>query len=265
MLLASFISGLAGEPGKQARYAAPCTVQEALRIAPTVEQAEKLEKRHGVFFVELGVKKSYLGHKGCRSGTEPQGHEKADQSTQTEAAVKCHRCGGVGHVARNCVTKKKNPHQAGGKGRDAPPSLISVYTEKDFHSPQLEQDGLPMVKVRIGGVNKQLLVDSGAEDSLIQPDIRGGKIKPSTSATIGVSRSIMRWKGEREICFVLNGYAYEHTFGILPLPPYIDGVLGMDFLMKMQASINLGKIGKGSKVNPQSTGARTVSRWGQAT
>jgi hypothetical protein len=213
MLLASFILGIAGEPGKQARYAALCTVQEALRIALTVEQAEKLEKRHGVFFVEPGVKKPYLGHKGCRSGTQPQGHKKADQGTQTEATVKCHRCGGVGHVARNCVTKKKKnpPRQAGGKGRDAPPVLISVYTEKDFHSPLLEkQDGLPMVKVRIGGVNRQFLVDSGAENSLIQPDIRGGQIKPSTSATIGVSGSIMRWKGEREICFVLNGYAYVY-------------------------------------------------------
>jgi hypothetical protein len=139
--------------------------------------------------------------------------------------------------------------------------LISVYTEKDFHSPLLEeQDGLPMVKVRIGGVNKQFLVESGAEDSLIQPDIRGEKIKPSTSATIGVFGSIMRWKGEREICFGLNGYVYKHTFGILPLPPNIDGVLGLDFLTKMQASINLGKgvirLVKGAKLthNPQEQG-----------
>lgn len=73
---------MVGEPGRQAIFAAPGTVEEAMRIALTVEQAEKLEKRHGVFFVDPGVKKPDLSHKGCHSGMEPQGHEKVDQSTQ---------------------------------------------------------------------------------------------------------------------------------------------------------------------------------------
>jgi hypothetical protein len=49
MLLASFISGLAGTTGRQARYASPCTVQEAMKIASSVEQAEKLETLQGIF------------------------------------------------------------------------------------------------------------------------------------------------------------------------------------------------------------------------
>jgi protein involved in polysaccharide export with SLBB domain len=48
MLLASFISGIAGEPGKQMRYAAPCTVQEALRIALTGTGREIRKTPQGV-------------------------------------------------------------------------------------------------------------------------------------------------------------------------------------------------------------------------
>jgi hypothetical protein len=40
MLLASFVAGLAGTPRRQARFEMPGTVEEALKIATTVTQAE---------------------------------------------------------------------------------------------------------------------------------------------------------------------------------------------------------------------------------
>jgi hypothetical protein len=110
-----------------------------------------------------------------------------------------------------------------------------------------------MVKVTIDGKNRRILVDTGAEDSLVKQEIRSEKFKPSTSATMGVFGGAMRWEGEREICFSLNGYAYTHTFGILTLPPHIDGIFGLDFMTKRQVSINLGKgvirLVKGAKLN----------------
>jgi hypothetical protein len=84
MLLASFIYGLAGQPGKQTRYVAPSTVQEALKIALLLEQEEKLEKLPGVFLI---------GHQGCHNGAEPQGRALVDQGVQTEAAKICYRWG----------------------------------------------------------------------------------------------------------------------------------------------------------------------------
>jgi hypothetical protein len=41
MLLASYTSGLAGEPGRQVKYASPSTMEQALRVALPLDQAEK--------------------------------------------------------------------------------------------------------------------------------------------------------------------------------------------------------------------------------
>jgi hypothetical protein len=49
MLLASFVSGLAETPGRQVRYANPQTMQEALKIALSVQKAEKQERFNEAF------------------------------------------------------------------------------------------------------------------------------------------------------------------------------------------------------------------------
>jgi len=40
MLMASFVGGLGGIPGKQTRYASPRTFEHALLIALTIQEAE---------------------------------------------------------------------------------------------------------------------------------------------------------------------------------------------------------------------------------
>jgi len=44
MLLASFVAGLAGEAGRQNRFSKPQSLDEALKIELTVQEAEKQEK-----------------------------------------------------------------------------------------------------------------------------------------------------------------------------------------------------------------------------
>jgi hypothetical protein len=44
MLLSAFSSGLMGSPGKQVRFSLPKTLDEALKIAITVDQAERQER-----------------------------------------------------------------------------------------------------------------------------------------------------------------------------------------------------------------------------
>jgi hypothetical protein len=43
MLLASHISGLIGQPGKLMGYAAPVSMDQAIRIAVSVDEAERQE------------------------------------------------------------------------------------------------------------------------------------------------------------------------------------------------------------------------------
>jgi hypothetical protein len=52
MLLASFTEGMIGTPGRQGRYARASSLQEALRIATTVEQEELQEGRSEAFYLE---------------------------------------------------------------------------------------------------------------------------------------------------------------------------------------------------------------------
>ena len=51
MLLSSFTSGLLGNAGKQVRYALPRTLDEALKIAITVDQADLQERRIEAFYM----------------------------------------------------------------------------------------------------------------------------------------------------------------------------------------------------------------------
>jgi hypothetical protein len=85
------------------------------------------------------------------------------------------------------------------------------------------------------------LVDSGAQNSLIQPGVHCGNIVPPIATTVGVTGDMTRWRGVQELHFVIDGNVYQHSFGIMPLPSNIDGLLGMDFLTKTQATINMSK------------------------
>jgi hypothetical protein len=53
MSLASFVGGLSGVPGQQVRFANLQTMQQALAIALSVSEAEKLNKANEIFFCEV--------------------------------------------------------------------------------------------------------------------------------------------------------------------------------------------------------------------
>jgi hypothetical protein len=53
MLLATFISGLTGTPGRQVRYANPQTLGQALKIALSFQEAEKQERFNESFYTHF--------------------------------------------------------------------------------------------------------------------------------------------------------------------------------------------------------------------
>jgi hypothetical protein len=248
MRLASLINGIAGQPGKQMRYRASNTVQEALKIALPVEQAEAVEERPGVFLVGRNVHKSPIGG---HIGAEPRDRKTVDQAVQTVTATICYRCGEVGHVARNCTRRRGKglQKQVEWKDRDVPPPLVSAVKSSDFHAFKIQmRDELPVIQAEIGGIMKQFLVDSGAQDSLIQPGVHGGRIALTTATTVGVTGATKRWRGVQGLPVVIKGYVYQHSFGIMSLPPQIDGLLGMDFFNEGAGD---DKHGKGRNENAE--------------
>ena len=53
MLLASFVTRLTGNPGTQCRYANPQSMDQALRIALSVQEAERQEKFSESFYANF--------------------------------------------------------------------------------------------------------------------------------------------------------------------------------------------------------------------
>jgi len=67
MLLAAFVTGLAGTPGRQVRFSNPGTLQEAFRIALAVQQAEKQKNFNESFFTKFDESVRLTSHSPSRA------------------------------------------------------------------------------------------------------------------------------------------------------------------------------------------------------
>jgi len=105
MLLASYVAGLIGIPGRQVHFASPVSVEEAIRIAVSVQEAERQEKFNNSFYARHdGRKRSDSSSRhavGSRTASQaevrrteiPRSADKARSSStknaQTKFALRC--------------------------------------------------------------------------------------------------------------------------------------------------------------------------------
>jgi hypothetical protein len=132
MLLASFISGLAGKVGKHVRYQTPRNLEQTLQIALALQKKKKQEKFNESFYTrfENSVRlvsrshsqtyrengksqhsadthaESYVrGQHGRTSRGNGKPTTAGNRNVQTRAALKCYECDGTGHFAKECPTR----------------------------------------------------------------------------------------------------------------------------------------------------------------
>ena len=148
MLLASFVSGLIGVPGRQVRFRHPQSLEEALNLALAVQEAERQERFNESFYTRSEKSVRLLSEPQSRpdSGSKNRrksGELRADgqarsqrhsaharttraepqenRKTRTEAAIRCYECDGRGHFARECPTRlRKEKKLSDSPGRKTP-------------------------------------------------------------------------------------------------------------------------------------------------
>ena len=130
MLLASSVAGLTGPPGKQVRYASPRNIGQALSIALAVQGAEKQERFNESFYAKFdnSVRLSARSPSGSSQDDDRSQHSpgmpavshlrsqrykpphsaskpstSAARNIQTEDAIRCYECEGLGHFTRSAL------------------------------------------------------------------------------------------------------------------------------------------------------------------
>ena len=131
MLLASFISGLIGNSGRQVRFANPQDMEHALRIAITVQEAERQERFNGSFYTQFEESVRLCSRSPSRASSESKRQRQSADSqtasysraqryntpsragksqtpslreTQIRNELRCYEYHGVGHFAREIFT-----------------------------------------------------------------------------------------------------------------------------------------------------------------
>jgi len=126
MLLASFVAGLAGEAVRQKRFSNPQSLDQALKIALTVQEAEKQEKFSESFYTSFNdslrlhspgrmrrdshelrgsadARRANNRRQTQRNMTQRSRNRtktSANRNKQTKVALRCYECEGFGHFAR---------------------------------------------------------------------------------------------------------------------------------------------------------------------
>jgi len=180
MLLASFVAGLAGEADRQTRFSNPQSLDQAQKIALTVQEAKKQEKCSEYFYVSFNNSlKLHSPGRTRHDSHEPHGSavaRRAGNRTQTQrnmtsrrhnrpktsgnrnertkTALRCYESEGFGHFARECPTRlnrKVSSTDSPGKGNPRERTRRS----QPLTSPRKEQIGSVLRRPRIREMSKR--------------------------------------------------------------------------------------------------------------
>jgi hypothetical protein len=145
MLFASFVTGLAGTTGRQVRYANPQTMDQALKIALSVQEADRQESFSESFYTQFykSVRLTFqrtsrkkrsantraVNHTRSQRFESPRNADRAaipsTRDARTKQAMKCYERNGIGHFTRECPTRFKGEENLPDRPRRRKPSRRS--------------------------------------------------------------------------------------------------------------------------------------------
>jgi hypothetical protein len=173
-------------------------MQQALTIALATTEAIRQEKASEDFLAKAPDEHVEQAH-GLRTDAQQNiFSKKASVKPRKGPEVRCYECDDRGHYARECPTRSRRESNPRDPPRNEEPSeRLELYPDNenrrassfflsasemaaDFRTASLRvSHGKPTVRVKIRGVNREFIVDSGSGVSLIKPGICYGQVRPS--------------------------------------------------------------------------------------
>ena len=95
------------------------------------------------------------------------------------------------------------------------------------------------LKVELEGYLVRLLVDTGAQISVLKNPIPGIALEPSRLKARGVTGQSLTVLGEQELLCNLKGTKVRHRFTVAPIDTDHEGLIGLDLLKKLSAIVNV--------------------------
>jgi hypothetical protein len=96
--------------------------------------------------------------------------------------------------------------------------------------------------VIIFGTKKELIIDWGSTISIVKAGTSPNKMTRSSITPFGLTGKELAVTGVQEAEFWCGNVKYSHQFHVCVLPTDVDGILGMDFLARVKANLNLQKL-----------------------
>jgi hypothetical protein len=100
-------------------------------------------------------------------------------------------------------------------------------------------NGAPVVRVRMSGHERNLIVDTGSSISLVQPGICSSKLHPANITPFGVTGDGLNILGEQLLTLEVGEWRYRHRFCVCSLATQADSIICLDMLVSLRAQVDL--------------------------
>jgi len=100
------------------------------------------------------------------------------------------------------------------------------------------EQGTLTVRIELEGMQRDLIVDTGSNVSILQPGMSRQDVIGTTTRPYFVTGEVLDIKGLQSVIFTLNEREFTHAFLVCTLPADAAGLLGTDFFEKAGAIID---------------------------